>query len=137
MKAYYTESFKDVTTWVADCDALLEHFDSVCDLGMQLVSQQNDARMLSANGLLDTAITRALLDIKKLIRFDLHSTLGQVVSEYLDLKGRNIPAAAIQQGRWILFACGGDWLPELVGDVDDTYNFDKYAASLGVEIIYG
>jgi len=137
MKAYYRDSFTSVSSWTKDTNSILDHFDSLYDLGMQMTGANYDLTMLTEQGLLDAMITHTLENIHTLVLFDLHSTLGQVLVEYLEIKGRNWPVSAVQLDTKLLFAPSeADWFGELVGDNGDTYNFEKYAKSMGVEVIY-
>jgi len=136
MKAYFQESFEDVTPWVADAESILNHFDDVYDLGVQIAGQKQDMRKLIEQGMADAVVTTTLLNIHTLVRLDLHSVLGQALVQYWELKDRPLPPSAIQQGRYLLYAGTDDWFPALVGDMDDT-GFNRYAATIGVELVYG
>lgn len=135
MQAYYKDSYEDVSDWTKNVDAIFQHYDDLYDLGYKYLSAYNDVDRIAKRSQLDNTIVSTMTNVQ-VIKFDLHSTLGQVVAGYFKLRDMPLPTSAIQKGHYLLFAPEtGDWFAELVGQVDTT--FTEYAKTLGIEIVWG
>ena len=132
MKAYYGHDVVDVTLWITA--KLPKYYSVVKPLAYQLLKHEGNLDFIAKNDLISMSISSKINSINALYFIDRKSTLGQLLEEYMQLKGRSYPYWVLVTNEYLLIASpAGDWFSKMLGD-EDTDGLEAYGTSRGISI---